>query len=250
MRNFFWEGHKGGKLNHLVKWDLTTKTQSEGGLGFGSLKSKNMALLAKWGWRFMKEEDSLWCQVVRSIHGRSPFGWHTSGEFKNSLRSPWNSISRSWVKVEGLAVYKVGNGRRVAFWLDPWADNLPLHILFPRLYGISLSKGGAIADFWDYATSSWSINFRRALKDEEIADFQSLLNLVSSFPITTINDKRTWSLEANGLFSVNSLVKHLSKASPMDKKLEESLWKSKSPRRVNIIIWIMIAGRLNCASVL
>ena len=60
MRNFFWEGHKGGKLSHLVRWDLVTRNQFDGGFGIGGLKSKNIALLAKWGWRYMKEEDSLW----------------------------------------------------------------------------------------------------------------------------------------------------------------------------------------------
>lgn len=48
---------------------------------------------------------------------------------------------------------------------------------------------------------------------------------------------------------MNSLVKHLSKASPIGKLLEDSLWKSKSPRMVSIIVWIMLEGLLNCASV-
>ena len=58
MRNFFWEGHKGSKINHLLKWNLVTRSQSEGGLGFGGLKSKNVALLAKCGWRYFSEADS------------------------------------------------------------------------------------------------------------------------------------------------------------------------------------------------
>lgn len=69
MRNFFWEGHKGSKINHLVKWNLVIKPRIDEGLGFGGLKAKNLALLAKWGWRYLNEENSLWSQVVRSIHG-------------------------------------------------------------------------------------------------------------------------------------------------------------------------------------
>lgn len=48
MRTFFWEGNKGGKLNHLVKWEFVTRSQNDGGLGLGNLKVKNLALLAKW----------------------------------------------------------------------------------------------------------------------------------------------------------------------------------------------------------
>ena len=39
-------------------------------------------------------------------------------------------------------------------------------------------------------------------------------------------------------------------AAPIGDLLEKALWKSKSPRRVNISVWIMIFGNLNCALVM
>lgn len=50
MKNFFWEGHKGGKINHLVKWEVVTRAQEDGGLGLGGQRVRNLAWLAKWGW--------------------------------------------------------------------------------------------------------------------------------------------------------------------------------------------------------
>ena len=44
MRNFFWEGHKGGKINHLVNWEQTIKDINDGGLGIGSIQTRNLAL--------------------------------------------------------------------------------------------------------------------------------------------------------------------------------------------------------------
>lgn len=38
MKNLFWERHQGGKINHLVKWELVTKAQEDGGLRFGGSK--------------------------------------------------------------------------------------------------------------------------------------------------------------------------------------------------------------------
>ena len=35
LNNFFWEGNKGSKMNHLVKGDLVKQLQEYGGLGFG-----------------------------------------------------------------------------------------------------------------------------------------------------------------------------------------------------------------------
>ena len=37
---------------------MTVRSQADGGLGIGGLRRKNIALLAKWGWQFMKEEPS------------------------------------------------------------------------------------------------------------------------------------------------------------------------------------------------
>lgn len=73
LRNFFWEGHNGSKINQLVKWETVNKSIADGGLGLGSFKAKNLALLAKWGWQYMEEEDALWHKVVRSIHDKSSF---------------------------------------------------------------------------------------------------------------------------------------------------------------------------------
>lgn len=85
--NFFREGQRGSELNHLVKW------HHDGGLGIGNLKSRNTALLFKWSWRFLKEQDSLWCKILKSIHAVDPHLWCSLGKLGLSLTSPWISIS-------------------------------------------------------------------------------------------------------------------------------------------------------------
>lgn len=56
MSIFFWEGQKGSKLNHLVKWSTASKALSDGGLGLGNLKNRNLALPFKWNWRFLRNQ--------------------------------------------------------------------------------------------------------------------------------------------------------------------------------------------------
>ena len=31
---FFWEGHNGGKLNHLMKWEVVSRSLNNGSLGW------------------------------------------------------------------------------------------------------------------------------------------------------------------------------------------------------------------------
>ena len=201
MRNFFFLGRQlSSKLNNLVKWELVTKSQGDGELGLDKLKIRNMALLAKWRWRFLDEPSSLWCKVVRSIHDSDTFIWHTSGKESSSLRSPWISISRQQRKVEILAVFKVGKGDRILFWLDPWMNSIALWIKFPRLYRIALPPKGSVTNYWDSSSSSWSIIFRCLLKEEEISDFQFLLESLDGRRPTNMDNKRSWSLEHHGEF--------------------------------------------------
>ena len=68
QRKFLWSGEKGGRSMPLVKWDVVKQQKSEGGLGVGDLEKKNAALLFKWWWRFINEEDMLWKKVIQSIH--------------------------------------------------------------------------------------------------------------------------------------------------------------------------------------
>lgn len=40
------------KGSHLVNWERVTMSCPLGGLGIDNLRSKNLALLSKWLWRF------------------------------------------------------------------------------------------------------------------------------------------------------------------------------------------------------
>ena len=103
-----------------------------------------------------------------------------------------------------------------------------------------------MAAHWDFVTKSWSLVFRRLLKDE-IQDFQCLLTLISHKGLTDLDDRRVWSLESSDHFSVKSLSKHLSPSSLLEKVYFKALWKTSSPRRINFLVWIMAVGSLNCS---
>ncbi|RVW34503.1 putative ribonuclease H protein [Vitis vinifera] len=55
QRDFLWSGVGEGKRDHLVNWDVVCKPKSRGGLGFGKISIRNVALLGKWLWRYPRE---------------------------------------------------------------------------------------------------------------------------------------------------------------------------------------------------
>ena len=52
-----------------IAWNTTISSKEQGGLGLGSLKALNTALLAKWWWKIKIDNSSLWVAVIKAIHG-------------------------------------------------------------------------------------------------------------------------------------------------------------------------------------
>lgn len=64
VRDFWW-GVKSDKRHPYLKfWAACCKPKSLGGMGFRSTKIMNDVFLAKWGWKVLIEEKSLWLEVV------------------------------------------------------------------------------------------------------------------------------------------------------------------------------------------
>ena len=217
MRNFFWEGFAGGKINHLVKWSLVSLPLKDRGLGLGGVKTQNSALLAKWGWRYSKEVSALWRKIICSIHGKDTFDWVTLEKSGNSLRSPWVNISRMWRLVEHLAHLKLGSGSRIGFWTDSGSVPLLSRNFFLRFSELLYYHKAKLL-IVGIIIPSWSLSFRRSLKEEEIIAFGSLLALLAPASVFDFDDSKVWSIGQQGRFSIKSLSAHLNSASPMEKK--------------------------------
>ncbi|TYK31262.1 DENN domain and WD repeat-containing protein SCD1-like [Cucumis melo var. makuwa] len=68
-----------------------------------------------------------------------------------------------------------------------WVGDIPLalSICSPKLFRIALLPNGLVADHWDHLISSWSIIFHRLLEDDEILEYQDML------------EYGRWNLQAN-----------------------------------------------------
>ncbi|GKD65221.1 hypothetical protein Tco_1307329, partial [Tanacetum coccineum] len=65
----FWGFKDSQKGISWVKWNCILLDLNKGGLGVGSLLSKNIGLLCKWKWRFLVEKNALWQIVIKEFYG-------------------------------------------------------------------------------------------------------------------------------------------------------------------------------------
>ncbi|XP_071715114.1 uncharacterized protein [Rutidosis leptorrhynchoides] len=204
----------GGRLT-LIK-SVLSSLPLNGGLNIGSLKSKNLALLGKWWWRFYTETNSLWAKVVRSVYGPSGGLDLDANSIRSLNPTTWNDILLTGCELEekGICFRKsfkktVGNGQSTTFWDERWIGQDKLKNIFPRLYRLEKNNSVKVADRIDFVADvpkgcwDWS----RAPSGRTEGELQNLASLIAGYKFDrNKKDSWGWSLAHNGIFTVKELA--------------------------------------------
>ncbi|RVX09324.1 LINE-1 retrotransposable element ORF2 protein [Vitis vinifera] len=185
--------------------EVVSRPKESGGLGFGKISLRNIALLGKWLWRFPRERSGLWHKVIGSIYGTCPNGWDANMVVRWSHRCPWKAIAQVFQEFSPFVRLVVGNGERIRFWEDLWWGNQSLCSQFVDLYRVISVKNLTVSNVLGNSFPlAWNLNFRRNLTDSEIDLLQRLMSSLTKF-----------------------------------------LWSSKVPSKVKALAWIVAHGKVN-----
>ncbi|KAK3180974.1 hypothetical protein Dsin_033048, partial [Dipteronia sinensis] len=121
-------------------------------IGIWFVKEKDRVVLAKWVWRFGRENSSLWKRVICTEYGPNindlQWDWQASISAFISLNGGEAFIEEccsSQTLQDGLRV--VGDGERVRFWSELLHDSSPLKKAFPRIHALASNKAKVVVDF-------------------------------------------------------------------------------------------------------
>ncbi|GJY93555.1 hypothetical protein Tco_0509337 [Tanacetum coccineum] len=144
-----WGGNESNRKLAWVKWDNVLASFDKGGLGVGSLKAFNLALLQKWRWRLINNTNLLWGCLIKSIHGVEA-GLDEKGCKSTYL---WSRIVGTFYYLHfsgaiprGTLKYRVGCGTKVRFWKDVWIGDVPLKEKYNRLFHLDRNGDCVIRD--------------------------------------------------------------------------------------------------------
>ena len=176
QRDFLWSGVREGKRDHLVSWDVVCNSKVKGGLGFGKISLRNLALLGKWLWRYPREGSTLWHQVILSIYGTHSNGWDANTIVRWSHRCPWKAIAQVFQDFSKYTRFVVRDGERIRFWEDLWWGDQSLGFQYPRLFRVVTDKNIPISSILGSTHPfSWNFNLCRNLSDSKIEDLECLM---------------------------------------------------------------------------
>lgn len=175
--------------------------RSLGGLGVRDVRVVNVSRLAKWRWRLIQPEHSLWKEVLFCKYGSR------IGFLLNAYANLWPAFASRWwldvVTLEGVAganwfntevVRKVGNGMNTRFWLDHWMGNAALCVSYPRLFSISNQKDALVGDLSEATVGggTWNLIWRRKLFVWEESLVENLMGDLEGWVCSDMVDSWNW----------------------------------------------------------
>ncbi|KAJ9555174.1 hypothetical protein OSB04_009788 [Centaurea solstitialis] len=252
-RRFIWGVSSSGKSKICwVDWTKTTAPKQLGGLGIGSLKSANIALLIKWIWRFRTCGDALWTKVIKATHGLS--GCESSvlakprcaGTRLNIVKTG-SSLSSLNLNLDDFLSRKIRNGIETKFWSDRWIGNSPLKFLFPELFDLERDKSCSIAMRFSHSTNetaAWTWSWSNNSDAERLSDkVEELEHMLKNVVLMEGDDKWSWEGDPSGDYTVSSLRGIIDGLScpPAEYRC---FWNNWLPPRVNCFIWRLLSNRI------
>lgn len=242
--NFYWQGADDKFKYHMLKWDAVTRPKDYGGLGIINTRIMNECLIVKWIWKIMTGDKSIWCRLLRAKYCKN-------GDFFSSRSVGSSQFWTGLHKVKHLfqwgAMYRVHKGVKVYFWTDVWLGNVPLKLVYLRLYNICLDNKAKVADY--FSGDDWDIKLRRNLGEAEKAEWDQLLESLREVNLENEEDEVIWALEKNKPFSTKSLYRFLTNRGAISRSMN-FVWKTKIPLKVKFFLWQMSNDRLQAASCL
>ncbi|XP_021975210.1 uncharacterized protein LOC110870332 [Helianthus annuus] len=231
-RVFFWGGSDENSHMSWMAWEKVTAPLEYGGLGFGSLRDANLAMLSKWWWGFKLDKDHLWRKVIWAIHHNNR-SWAPILA-KMSIPGPWKQIIRINTHLNQIGINfvdaircQVGCGSKAAFWLDIWISEQPLCVKFPLLFALEIDKSCSVSDrvSWGENTMNLSWRWKR--------------------PVTSASEQEelVWKYDKSEYFTVAS-IKNIS--ATVSRSVLEYLffWNKLVPKKVGVVSWRALSERL------
>ncbi|GKA29339.1 RNA-directed DNA polymerase, eukaryota [Tanacetum coccineum] len=257
LRRDFFNGVQGNEKK--ISWVKWTKVLSAKNLWLGcssysfnvfgnlillcrSFFALNRALLFKWAWRFISDDNSLWYRVISAIHGPNL-------QVRSSApRSLWCAIIREIQNLKNKGVdlisfckKKVGNGIHTKFWHDVWIGDQKLSCVFPRLFALDEDKDCNVASKFHGPVE---LSFRRAIRGGvESSQFSQLREMLDTVILSNMEDRWRWDLNGSGLFRVCDVRNYLDDFF-LPKDDRGTRWVKCIPIKINVFAWRVSLDRL------
>jgi hypothetical protein len=123
---------------------MLQRDKKDGGLGFRDIHAFNLATLAKQCWRLWSRPESLCAKILKAKYYANSSVLEAKP--KRGMSYTWRSILRGLEVMKMGMIWRVGDGRNLKIWFDPWIPRelsrrpiTPRGVTFSLMWKISLT---------------------------------------------------------------------------------------------------------------
>ncbi|KAF5464491.1 hypothetical protein F2P56_014564 [Juglans regia] len=239
LRKFWWGFNEDSSKIQWVNWKQLSHSKEMGGLGFRDLRSFNLALLSKHGWRILQNPNSLVGRILKQKYF-SKVGL-LEAKVGTGPSFAWRGIHAGLSLLKEGLIWRVGNGQHVNIWSAKWLPfSPPYKIQSIREVDCWCEK---VSDLIDPQMQQWKEPLLQELfTQQEITDIKSI-----SISMRGREDKLVWQFTTNGLYTVKSGY-HLSKVlecaqegetsgKEKEKQAWKTIWKLRVTPATKMFLW-------------
>lgn len=204
----------------------------------------NIALLAKWWWRFFAERNHQWGAPLNAIyyHRRKPLLEGRS--FKPFSFWWWSVLTTREIFKCGIS-FSIRDGKKVDFWNDIWCDHLSLRISHWEIFDKVTSRNLRVHECWNGNGWRWhkimaGFSFT-SQTDNTLA--QQFMDSVNALALTNCLDDVRWRWTPSEIFLVRSLYLFVQDGGVAVKRYDR-MWKMRSPLKVKIFVWLVLKNKV------
>ncbi|KAL0411360.1 UNVERIFIED_CONTAM: hypothetical protein Slati_3725700 [Sesamum latifolium] len=128
MRTFLWKGTTEAGYAKVARKDVCLPLE-EGGQGIRNVQALNYAIMSKHLWEIIRRRlTSIWIALIHQYRLQDHSIWTVSPQTGSWA---WRKLLRLHHVLQTCVEYRIGDGRSILLWCDPW------HTLGPLLHRFS-----------------------------------------------------------------------------------------------------------------
>jgi hypothetical protein len=258
QRTFLWGGLSKRSKTCWVCWEDICKPKKEGGLGIRDLRLVNISLLAKWRWKLLSCDRTLWKDAIIAKYGSEIVGVGNLGasQIHRDASIWWRDIcsldkNNNWFAE--VVEKRVGNGNLTSFWGDVWVGNQSLQNYFPRIFSISNQQRATISSMGEWVGGGWRwvLSWRREFFDWEVPIYREFMDHIQQFVPSVREVTWVWCDDRADGFSVKSCYFMLLRKFREQRLLDpctmfavSKIWSCGIPSKISAFSWQLLLNRI------
>lgn len=156
----------------------------------------------------------------------------------------WELLRSLLPLYQAMTTVQIGDGRGTLFWTDVWAGEDSLAERFPRLYTHCTSQDISV---YQAVHTNLQGAFVNRLTPEAQLELSQLNGIVDSIQLTDQPDTRLSPFsKTSDKLDTSTIYRLLKTKKQTDCQSSNFIWKNAAPPRVQMFIWLLIRGRIQC----